>query len=814
MNTLKLNIDGVMVEAQEGMTVLQAARAAGLFIPSLCAHKELSPYGACRLCIVEIDGLRGTPTSCTTPAADGMVVRTKSPQLEEQRRRTLELMLSGHPAPCLTCDSREDCESVKKTPSKAGSTTRCGTCSNRPGCGLREAALGNFTREMGLPVIYTQEKIEKSDPFIDRDHNLCVLCGICYRVCEKVHGKPAISIIRRGKDAKIASAFDKDWVEGECTFCGACIDECPTATLSDRWSRWYGKEDSLVENFCPFCPKHCRIGLRIKDGRLIGTKMLSLNGEDALCAAGRFAYPQVSHSKDRLTRPYIKINSEMVPATWDETVEAFRAHADEIRGAKKKCLLVHTEMMFEETRAVLGELSAAMNSDIVEMPYNSTAADLPKDVAAKIEAGEYESAFILGNFLTAERAQKIPRLIVADFVKSPAQKFAEIVIPIAVLGEVGGTLISGGEKRFFEAVVKPSGMQRPVSGVLAEIFRKMNIPHAPAIKTREVVFTKDPTKNKADIPKAYLGHSLANFAADLAAFGLKADSPVERALMPEDGGYEIIEKRMLAPNFHLMKIRAPEMAKYVKPGQFAILMATMRSERSPFTVVDWNAEEGWVEFVIEELGRSSAELGALKQGDRIANLSGPLGTAMDVDALAKSPNALLLGGCYGIAAIYPLAKILKARGLKITAAIEASSSYMLFFEKELKGVVDELIVCTRDGSKGRKGGCSDVLDEIGPKFGAVISVGCVFMMKQTQKGVQALESALSLCALNPIMVDGTGMCGACRVSVAGETKFACVDGPFFNLATVDFDELARRRGAYSVLEVDALVRHKDGKCHS
>ena len=134
MSTFKLTIDGVVVEAEQGMTVLQAAKRAGLFIPSLCAHDELSPYGACRLCVVEIDGIRGTPTSCTTPAAEGMVVRTNTEQLQTQRRRTIELMMSGHPSPCFSCESREDCEVERKEPTRSGSARKRASGRSRSKC--------------------------------------------------------------------------------------------------------------------------------------------------------------------------------------------------------------------------------------------------------------------------------------------------------------------------------------------------------------------------------------------------------------------------------------------------------------------------------------------------------------------------------------------------------------------------------------------------------------------------------------------------------------------------------------------------------
>ena len=154
----------------------------------------------------------------------------------------------------------------------------------------------------------------------------------------------------------------------------------------------------------------------------------------------------------------------------------------------------------------------------------------------------------------------------------------------------------------------------------------------------------------------------------------------------------------------------------------------------------------------------------------------------------------------------PVARALAEKGVETTCVIEASSSYMLFFKKELKGVCKKLVLKTRDGTEGEKGGCSDYIAKEGASYDGVIAIGCVFMMGQCAKAAPADESKPALCALNPIMVDGTGMCGACRVSVGSETKFACVDGPFFDIRKVDFAELADRRNAYRLLEVEAMPR--------
>lgn len=811
MSSFKLTIDGVVVEAQPGMTVLQAAKNAGLFIPSLCAHDELAPYGACRLCVVEIDGVRGTPTSCTTPAAEGMVVRTNTEQLQLQRKRTIELMMSGHPSPCLTCDSREDCESEKVTPTRAGNATRCGTCANRPGCELREVSLGNFDRDIGLPMIYDPAKVDHNDPFIDKDHNLCILCGRCFRVCEKIHGKPAISIANRGKKAKIASEFEKEWSSEECTFCGACVEECPTGSLTDRWGKWFGQEEKVAETICAMCPKHCRVNVKIKDGRIVGAKALSLKKEDALCALGRFGIPQIMNSRSRLTRAQVRREKELVPASGEEIIEKI---AEILESSKGKILMVECEGGFYETRKAIRAIAKRFDVKLIKMPMNSNA--FSADVIKEIEDGKYDAVFVEGNYISEELAEKIPHLVIADFMKTSVQDKAEVVIPVSIFGETAGTFGDvNGQKIFSEAVVESRLDQRPFSGILSEVCQKFGID----VKSEDFELESlpadfnDPAEDKKYLPTQMLGHFLADYIPDLQKFGMPISPKKEKVNASFGEGFEILESRTIVPNFHELTIKAPEMARFARPGQFAVLMANADSERSPFTIIDWNAEEGWVKFILEEVGRSSAEIGALKKGDKLAVASGPLGTPINLDKFESGTSALLLGGCYGIGAIYPIARELKARGVKVTCAIEASSAYLLYYKDKLASVSEELIIRTRDGSEGKKGGCKDILAEIGSNFDSIVAIGCVFMMKQCAS-VAPKDTKLALCSLNPIMVDGTGMCGACRVNVGGDTKFACVEGPFFPLLEVDFTELGKRRTAYKLLEIEAMPRHIGSKCYS
>ncbi len=811
MSKFKLTIDGVVVEAESGMTVLQAAKNAGIFIPSLCAHDELSPYGACRLCVVEIDGVRGTPTSCTTPAAEGMVVRTNTEQLQLQRKRTIELMMSGHPSPCFSCDSREDCEVEKSTPTRAGHATRCGTCSNRPSCELRGVALENFERDIGLPLIYDESKVDHNDPFIDKDHNLCILCGRCFRVCEKVHGKPAISIANRGKKAKIASEFEKQWSAEECVFCGACVEECPTGCLTDRWGKWFGQEEKLAETVCALCPKHCRLNVKIKDGKIIGTKSLSLKKEDSLCALGKFAIPQILNSRSRLIRAQIRRDGEQVPATNEEIVEKFIEIMDTTKGS---ALVIENDGMFYETRKAIRAIAKHFGAKIVKIAMNAESLD--ESTLKDIESGKYQAVLVAGNHINDALAEKIPHLVIADFMKTSSQDKAEVVIPVTVFAETAGTFANGdGEKVMVQAAVPSKISQRPLSGLLSEICQKLSI----NVKAEDFALEqlpadfKDPCVDKKNIPEMAFGHFIADYVPDLRKFGMRVSAKKASNKLSENEGFEVLDIRTPVPNFHELTICAPEMAKFARAGQFAVLMANKDSERSPFTIIDWNAEEGWVKFILEEVGRSSAELGSLKKGDRLAVASGPLGTPINLDQFENCASALLLGGCYGIGAIYPIARELKSRGVKVTCAIEASSAYMLYYKDKLASVSDELIVRTRDGSEGKKGGCKDVLKEIGANFDSIVAIGCVFMMKQCAS-VAPKSTKLALCSLNPIMVDGTGMCGACRVNVGGDTKFACVEGPFFPLLDVDFAELGKRRTAYKLLEIEAMPRHLDSKCYS
>ena len=315
-----------------------------------------------------------------------------------------------------------------------------------------------------------------------------------------------------------------------------------------------------------------------------------------------------------------------------------------------------------------------------------------------------------------------------------------------------------------------------------------------------------PRQNVRHLVTRFRGHLLADVIPALAAFGL----PATPAAVGEEAvgeGFALLEKREIVPNMHFFKIRAPQVAKFALPGQFVILMAKETSERSPFTLVDWDAEEGSISLVIEEVGRSSRELATLKAGDRVAHVSGPLGLPLPIE---RKGTVLLGGGCYGIGAIYPLARAMRQAGNRVICAIEASSAYLLYRKEELRLVCDELILATKDGSEGLQGGVQEMLAQVAQQepIDQFIAIGCTFMMRMVTEISRSLNIP-TLVALNPIMVDGTGMCGACRVTVGNKTRFACIDGPIFDGHSVDWDELSLRRSAYAREEVQALTQTVD-----
>jgi ferredoxin--NADP+ reductase len=262
---------------------------------------------------------------------------------------------------------------------------------------------------------------------------------------------------------------------------------------------------------------------------------------------------------------------------------------------------------------------------------------------------------------------------------------------------------------------------------------------------------------------------------------------------------KIVRRQELAPSLKLFEVEAPMIARRAEPGQFVILRVHQEGERIPLTIADFNREAGTITLVFQEVGHTTRRLGLLQVGQGILDLLGPLGEATEHP---PGKNAVCIGGGVGVAPVYPEAKGLKKHGYQVTSIIGARSSDLLFFEDEMTAVSEKLYIATDDGSKGEKGLVTTVLDRLiaqGQPIDFVIAIGPIPMMKAVAE-LTRKHNIKTIVSLNSIMVDGTGMCGGCRVTVGDEVKFTCVDGPAFDAHLLDFDEQMRRLDMYQGLE--------------
>ena len=275
--------------------------------------------------------------------------------------------------------------------------------------------------------------------------------------------------------------------------------------------------------------------------------------------------------------------------------------------------------------------------------------------------------------------------------------------------------------------------------------------------------------------------------------------------------FTIKEKRNLAPAVYLMKVEAPKIARKRKAGQFVILRVAETGERFPLTIVDSDAEAGTLTIIYQVVGKSTQDLNQLEAGDAILDVVGPLGRPTHIENFG---HVVCIGGGVGIAPVYPIVCALQAAGNRVTSIISARAENLLILEDEMAAHSDALKVATDDGTKGHHGFPTQVLDEIiaAQQVDMVVAVGPVPLMRAVCNLTQP-HNLKTMVSLNPIMVDGTGMCGGCRVTVGGDTKFVCVDGPEFDGHAVDFDELVKRQATYHPMERSSLEHAgKDEEC--
>ncbi|HWD81355.1 MAG TPA: formate dehydrogenase subunit alpha, partial [Kribbella sp.] len=315
--TTNLTVDGVAVAVPPGTSVLRAAKQAGVDVPKLCATDNLEAFGSCRLCVVEIDGMKGTPASCTTPVADGMVVRTQNERLGKLRRGVMELYISDHPLDCLTCSANGDCE----LQDMAGVT------------GLREVRYGSG---VDAGANHLDAPTDTSNPYFDFEASKCIACSRCVRACDEVQGTLALTIEGRGFDSKVAAGAGVPFFESDCVSCGACVQACPTATLQEKSVVELGMPTRTVLTTCAYCGVGCSFKAELRGDELVRMVPYKNGGanEGHSCVKGRFAFGYASHP-DRVLEPMVRetIADEWRTVSWEEAIGFTARRLREIQAA-------------------------------------------------------------------------------------------------------------------------------------------------------------------------------------------------------------------------------------------------------------------------------------------------------------------------------------------------------------------------------------------------------------------------------------------------------------------------------------------------
>jgi NADH dehydrogenase/NADH:ubiquinone oxidoreductase subunit G len=380
---VNLKIDGKEVQVEEGANLIEAAAAAGVHIPNLCYMKGMKGIGACRLCVVELEGGKAPVIACNTKVKEGMAVATKTDRVQEIRKFVIDLILSMHPLDCMTC-------------------TKAGVCNLQQYAYDFEIKESSFTRKkFGYPT-------DEANPFIKRDPEYCVLCSRCVRVC-KAQGTNVLEFSGRGVGAKVVTAQDNPLQESGCTFCGSCVDACPVNALleADRWRKGREWEYQKIDSVCLSCGNACSITVSTKDGEVVKINSAAVEGaaEKYICAVGRYGFDSL-HNESRLKMPLKRVNGELKETTW---ADAFATVAEKLKSAGPDSAFIASGNILNEDAMLLKKLA----SDVVKTKHYDSSVTLYSDYdALKSGSADLEKAdlFVLVGTAPDQWTRVLPAL--------------------------------------------------------------------------------------------------------------------------------------------------------------------------------------------------------------------------------------------------------------------------------------------------------------------------------------------------------------------------------------------------------------------